>query len=218
MSALSIVVNGQTQVVQLGTLSAAVNQQITQAVSSATSSASTATAAASTATTEAGVATTAASTATTEAQAAATSAAASANAYSAIANGAATDAGALTGAEVVPVSRGSGLLSTTLTKIANWLTSLWLNQRLLQWAYASAFRLVSATRDTNEAIVTASIVWPDGATGTFTTDTTSIIFLGAIDAWHATYINGSITHTVTQPLVTRDANGAVIAQPAITIS
>ncbi|MFM0226172.1 hypothetical protein [Paraburkholderia dipogonis] len=96
--------------------------------------------------------------------------------------------------------------------------ALTLNQSLLQWAYASAFRLVSATRDANAAIVTASIVWPDGATGTFTTDTASTAFPGAIDAWHATYINGVISHTVTQTAVTRDATGAVTAQPAITIS
>ncbi|MBR8279805.1 hypothetical protein [Burkholderia vietnamiensis] len=92
-----------------------------------------------------------------------------------------------------------------------------LNQRLLQWAYAQSFCLVSATRDANEAIVTASIVWPDGATGTFTTDSASTAFPGAIDAWHATYVNGPITKTVTQTLVTRDTGGGVVAQPLITI-
>lgn len=35
-------------------------------------------------------------------------------------NGTATDAGTLTGAETVAASRGSGLLQTTLTKIAQW--------------------------------------------------------------------------------------------------
>lgn len=89
---------------------------------------------------------------------------------------------------------------------------------LLQWAYAQTFRLVSATRDTNEAIVTASIIWPDGSTGTFTTDVASTSFPGAIDAWHATYVNNGVTKTVTQPAVTRDTNGAVTAQPAITIA
>jgi len=89
---------------------------------------------------------------------------------------------------------------------------------LLQWAYASAFQLVSATRDANEAIVAASIMWPDGATGTFTTDIASTAFPGAIDAWHATHVLSGVTKTVTQTAVTRDANGAVIAQPAITIA
>jgi len=92
------------------------------------------------------------------------------------------------------------------------------NRALSTWAYAQSFQLVSATRDVNGAITTASIVWPDGATGTFTTDTASTAFPGAIDAWHATYVLGALTKTVTQPAVTRDANGAVTAQPAITIS
>jgi len=92
------------------------------------------------------------------------------------------------------------------------------NRALATWAYAQSFQLVSAARDTNGAITTASIVWPDGATGTFTTDTASTAFPGAIDAWHATYVLGTLTKTVTQPAVTRDANGAVTAQPAITIS
>ena len=91
------------------------------------------------------------------------------------------------------------------------------SQNLLSWAYAGAFQLASATRDSNEAIVTASIVWPDGATGTFTTDIASTTFPGAIDAWHASYVHGSISKTITQPQVTRDANGGVTAQPAITI-
>lgn len=142
MSTLEITVDGTTQVLQLGTLSAAVNQQITQAVSASAASA---------------------------AAAAATAAAISA-------------------------------------------------QQLITWAYTSAFQLVSATRDANEAIVTASIVWPDGATGVFTTDVASTAFPGAIDAWHATHVLLGITKTVTQPAVTRDTNGAVTAQPAITIA
>lgn len=84
------------------------------------------------------------------------------------------------------------------------------------WANAQTFQLVSATRDANGAIETANIVWPDGVTGVFTTDVASIEFPGAIDAWHATYA-GIPAKLITQTAVTRDANGAVIAQPAITI-
>lgn len=87
---------------------------------------------------------------------------------------------------------------------------------LQTWAYVQAFQLVSATRDANSAIVTANIVWPDGIVGVFTTDIASVAFPGAIDAWHATYV-GSPAKLITQPAVTRDASGAVIAQPAITI-
>jgi trimeric autotransporter adhesin len=115
---------GETQVVQLGTLSAAVTQQITQAVSSATAGAETATAAAATATTAATTATAQAGIATEEAGAAAASAEASANAYANIANGTATDAGSLTGAEIVPLSRTAGLLQTTISKIAAFVLSV----------------------------------------------------------------------------------------------
>jgi len=37
-----------------------------------------------------------------------------------IVNGTATDAGTLTGTETLPLSRGSGILQTTLTKVAQW--------------------------------------------------------------------------------------------------
>lgn len=87
---------------------------------------------------------------------------------------------------------------------------------LQTWAYAQIFQLVSATRDANSAIIAANIVWPDGIPGVFTTDVASAAFPGAIDAWHATYA-GSPAKLITQTSVTRDANGAVIAQPAITI-
>lgn len=84
------------------------------------------------------------------------------------------------------------------------------------WASAQTFQLVSATRDANSAIVSATIVWPDGISGVFTTDIFSVDFPGAIDAWHATYA-GNPAKLITQTVVTRDANGAVTAQPAITI-
>ena len=84
------------------------------------------------------------------------------------------------------------------------------------WAYVQSFAVISATRNANNVITTASIVWPDGATGTFTTDTINATF-NAIDAWHATHILSGTTKTVTQTAVTRNASGAVTAQPAITL-
>lgn len=188
MSQLAITVNGQTQVVQLGTLSAAVNQQITQAVSASAASA-------------------------TQAASSATQAGASAAAS-------ATDAAAasVSAAQAAASATASATSATQAASAVSAALAALLPQNILQWAYSSAFQLVSATRDPNEAIETASIVWPDGATGKFTTDVASTAFPGAIDAWHATYINGSVTHTITQPTVTRDANGAVTAQPAITIT
>lgn len=90
------------------------------------------------------------------------------------------------------------------------------NSLLMSWALVQAFTLVSATRDANEAIIAGSILWPDGTPGVFTTDIASVDFPGAIDAWHATYA-GNPARTVTQAAVTRDAAGAVIAQPVITV-
>lgn len=87
---------------------------------------------------------------------------------------------------------------------------------LLSWALAEAFTLASATRDVNDAVVTASITWPDGMAGILTTDLASSLFPGSVDAWHATYA-GNPAKIVTQATVTRDASGAIIAQPAITI-
>lgn len=70
MSALNITVNGQTQTVQLGSLSPAVNQQITQAVASAGASATSSATSATEANTSAGNAAASAAAAATSAAAA----------------------------------------------------------------------------------------------------------------------------------------------------
>lgn len=121
---------------------------------------------------------------------------------------------ALTGNELLEVVQGGDSRKATLADLAAFGESA---RSLLAWAYSSAFRLATSNRDQNGAIVTANIVWPDGVTGVFTTDVASTTFPGAIDAWHATYA-GTPVKTVVQTAVTRDAIGAVIAQPAITIS
>lgn len=85
------------------------------------------------------------------------------------------------------------------------------------WALTQAFTAHTLTRDSNGAIVTANIVWPDDVPGVFITDVASVAFPGAVDAWHATYAS-TPAKTITQPTVTRDVNGAVIAQPDLIIS
>ena len=126
-------------------------------------------------------------------------------------------ASALADADVLFASQGGAEKALTAAQVAAYINANRLNQTLLTWAYAQSFQLVSATRDANGAITAASIVWPDGTAGVFTTDIASTAFPGAIDAWHATYA-GTPAKTVTQAAVTRDANGAVTAQPTITIS
>lgn len=73
------------------------------------------------------------------------------------------------------------------------------------------------TRDANGAATTAPVVWPDGTVGTYTADTLSATFLGAVDAYHISY-GSPVTKTYTQPAITRDANGIITNLPAITVS
>lgn len=84
------------------------------------------------------------------------------------------------------------------------------------WAYSESFAVISATRNSNNVITSANIKWPDGVSGVFTATTINSTF-NVIDAWTATYL-GTTTKTITQPTVTRNSNGAVTAQPEITIS
>jgi|GEM_PF-3742292 len=93
------------------------------------------------------------------------------------------------------------------------------NSSLSAWTYSSSYALTSITRNSDNAIIAATVVWPDGGTGTFTSDVLSTAFPGATDAYHITYIppGGGSTKTITQSLLTRNADGAVIAQPALTI-
>lgn len=74
------------------------------------------------------------------------------------------------------------------------------------------------TRNSNGAVTSASVVWPDGTVGTYTADVLSTAFPGAVDSYHITY-GSPVTKTYTQPTVTRDAaSGVVTARPAMTVS
>lgn len=90
------------------------------------------------------------------------------------------------------------------------------DSQLITWALTQAFATVTATRNGDGILTSAKITWPDGATGNFTTDT--IDDSGAIDSWHATYVVGNTTKTLTQLPVTRDSSDGVVAQPQITIT
>src|SRR5664279_408428 len=69
------------------------------------------------------------------------------------------------------------------------------------------------TRDSGGAATAATIVWPDGTSGTYT-GTASGSFPGAIDSYVLTH--GSTTFT--QPTVTRDSTGAVTVRPQIVVT
>ena len=89
------------------------------------------------------------------------------------------------------------------------------NDELKAWTNSGAFAITSATRDSDGVITTATVAWPDGSAGTFTRTTKNATFL-TIDAYTVTHTDSG--KTVTQTAVTRDSNGNVTAQPALTIA
>lgn len=89
------------------------------------------------------------------------------------------------------------------------------NIRLIEWVTAEAYELTSITRDSDEVPTTATVKWPDGSAGTFTTTTKNATFL-AIDAFTVSHTDSG--KTVTQAAVTRDSGGAVTTKPALTVA
>lgn len=73
------------------------------------------------------------------------------------------------------------------------------------------------TRDANDAITSAPVLWPDGSAGTYTADVVSTAFPGVVDGYHITHTSDPI-HTFTQPTVTRNSRGAVTTLPALVVS
>lgn len=73
------------------------------------------------------------------------------------------------------------------------------------------------TRDANQAVTSADVVWPDGAPGTFTALTLSTAFPGAVDSYKITY-GSPVTKTFTQPAITRNSAGAATTVPQIVVS
>lgn len=73
------------------------------------------------------------------------------------------------------------------------------------------------TRDASGAATSATVTWPDGTTGTYTALVLSTAFPGAVDSYRITY-GSPATKTYTQPTVTRDASGAAVSVPAITVT
>lgn len=89
------------------------------------------------------------------------------------------------------------------------------DETLAAWTLSSAFSITTATLDSDGVITTASVLWPDGSTGTFTRTTKNATFL-AIDAYNVTHTDSG--KTVTQAAVTRDSSGNITTQPALTIA
>jgi hypothetical protein len=87
--------------------------------------------------------------------------------------------------------------------------------RLKEWTEAEAYELTAVTYNADGVVTTATVKWPDGSAGTFTSVTINVPF-AAIDAY--TVSHTTATKTVTQALVTRDAAGAITVKPALTVA
>ena len=86
---------------------------------------------------------------------------------------------------------------------------------LKEWTAGEDFEVTAANFDADNVITTATVKWPDGSGGTFTTVTKNSTWL-AIDAFTITHTVAS--KTVTQAAVTRDASGNVTVKPALTVA
>lgn len=89
------------------------------------------------------------------------------------------------------------------------------NTELLAWAAGGAYEFLSATYDAEGCILTASVRWPDGSTGTYTR-TVKSASCNMPDAYTITHDESGAT--ITQATMTRDGFCNVTTKPALTIS
>lgn len=111
---------------------------------------------------------------------------------------------------------------TSITILTGWTQGLMggstvTAQQLKDWTEGGAYEILTITYDTNytDVVSTATVKWPDGSTGTFTTTTLNITFL-SVDAYTVTHTTSA--KTVTQAAVTRDDDGKVLIKPALTVA
>ena len=87
--------------------------------------------------------------------------------------------------------------------------------QLKAWTLAGAFAMTAITRDYLGVVSSATVTWPDGSDGTFTSTSTNLAWL-TVDAF--TVSHAASGKTATQPAVTRSVDGQVTAQPAVTVA
>lgn len=93
----------------------------------------------------------------------------------------------------------------------------WADEIILGWAADGAYSpSAPPTRDSDQTISSANIVWNgDGSAGVYTRTVKNATF-GLTDSYTVTHaLSGK---TVTQPTITRDSSGRVSIAPALTIS
>jgi hypothetical protein len=88
---------------------------------------------------------------------------------------------------------------------------------LRDWTEGESYEMTSITYDgTYTSVVSsATVKWPDGSTGTFTTTTINATWV-AIDAYTVSHTDSGLT--VTQSAVTRNGAGNITTKPALTIA
>ena len=89
------------------------------------------------------------------------------------------------------------------------------SDRLKEWTESGAYEATSVTFDADQVVTTATVKWPDGSAGAFTTVTKNATWL-AVDAYTISHTDSGLT--VTQAAVTRDSDGNVTTKPALTVA
>lgn len=87
--------------------------------------------------------------------------------------------------------------------------------RLLEIAASEGYQIVAAAYDDDGVVTTATVLWPDGSSGAFTTVTKNTDFL-TVDAYTLTHENSG--KTVTQSTVSRNSDGQITIKPALTLT
>lgn len=92
-----------------------------------------------------------------------------------------------------------------------------LDQQLVAWTEARAYAMTTiAYHGTyDHAVSVATVLWPDGSTGTLTGTVFNPAF-GTTDAYSVTHDDSGLT--VAQPVVTRNGAGLVTVKPPLTVT
>lgn len=92
------------------------------------------------------------------------------------------------------------------------------DSRLKEIVSGSGYELTSITRDADNVVTTAVVLWPDGRPGVFTTLVKNTEF-NVPDSFSITYVPAEgPTKTITQLTPVRNDDGAVITKPPLTIA
>lgn len=89
------------------------------------------------------------------------------------------------------------------------------NGRLKEAVSSEGYETTVVNRDSDGVVTTATVVWMDGTSGTFTTTSKNTNFL-TIDAFTITHTASG--KTITQSTVTRNASGAITLKPTLTVT